>query len=288
MIRSGGRDAENSANADTVAACRATAARLAGAPADIFLQEVLAYGLGGLKGPWDALAVASKLDDPVHCLRSIYGRYAFSRRGKERKALSELAVAALERALSSRADLATLCLETVWQHYCEGCDLLGKKALPDLNRGVVLGLAGLAQSVYQDRGISLARHVATVASEYGRVEPTFFSIVELRGVGPKVAATMLRDWVFTFGVEDKIVHRDSIYLQPIDRWTRLAAPHVIEEPNAADFPDWILAGKFGKAARNAQVSGIRLNMGVSWLGLEAGTSATAEQTFYKLLSNPEL
>ena len=90
---------------------------------------------------------------------------------------------------------------------------------------------------------------------------------------------MLRDWIHIFQVEDQVANRDAIYLQPIDRWMRLVAPLLLEETDAANFPDWILAGKVGKAARTAGVSGIRLNMGVSWLGRESGSWSGGDEHF---------
>lgn len=263
---------------------RALACSLAGEPAEHFLTELLSHGLGGARGTWDAPAIAERLNDPALCLRAIYSRYAFSRRGKDRKALAELAGAALDAVLASGKPLAEISIDSVWEHYCQGCDAAGRKAAPDLNRGVVLGLAGLAQTVARDKGVSLARHAANAVREHGRIEPIFFGIVELRGVGPKVAATMLRDWVYAYDAEANVVFRDSIYLQPIDRWTRFTAPYLLEDTNAAEFPDWILAGKLGKAARTAGVSGIRVSMGISWLGLEAASSNAPEARFLELLT----
>jgi hypothetical protein len=257
--------------------------RLAGAPAERFLAEILSHGLGGVRGTWNAEEIAERLDDPASCLRVVYSRYAFSRRGKDRKALAEMAVAAFDSALGDGADLGKISLDAVWQHYCDACESSGRKPSPDLNRGVVIGLAGLAQAIARETGLSLAGYAASAAHEGGRLEPVFFGIVELRGVGPKVAATMLRDWIYAYGVEARVAHRDTIYLQPIDRWTRLAAPYLLEEMGADGFPDWILAGKLGKAARNAGVSGIRMNMGISWLGMEASASQAPEARFLELL-----
>ncbi|HLK13872.1 MAG TPA: hypothetical protein VKT78_03620 [Fimbriimonadaceae bacterium] len=263
--------------------CGARARAIAAGPADRYLSELLGHSLGGTRGEWIESEIATLLDDPVGCLRAVYGRYAFARRGKERKALADLATGALDAALSDGRPLANLSIEDVWRNYCEASEAAGRKAAPDLNRGVVVGLAGFAQAIAQESGTSLARYAADCAKETGRIESVFFDIVELRGVGPKVAATMLRDWIFVFGVEERVAHRDSIYLQPIDRWMRAAAPYLLEDTGSDAFPDWILAGKLGKAARAAGVSGIRLNMGVCWLGLEASAHPAPEGRFLELL-----
>src|SRR5579863_1898993 len=81
-------------------ACRAVARAVSEVPADRFLHEVLGPGLGGSRGSWESEKFAAALDDPANCLRLIYSRYSFSRRGKDRKALAEVAAAALDLALT--------------------------------------------------------------------------------------------------------------------------------------------------------------------------------------------
>src|SRR5579863_9647706 len=78
--------------------CRSLVASLAKLPAERYLCELLSPGLGGTRGTWNTSEITNHLDDPALCLRTMYSRYAFSRRGKERKALAELAGAALESA----------------------------------------------------------------------------------------------------------------------------------------------------------------------------------------------
>ncbi|MHB8635355.1 MAG: hypothetical protein ACYC96_02665 [Fimbriimonadaceae bacterium] len=276
-------DAEQIRPAPSSESTRALACALAGAPADRFLNEMLSHGLGGSRGAWDATEIIARLDDPALCLATIYARYAFSRRGKDRKALADLATEALEATLGGGETFADISGSELWNRYCEGCLAASPKVAPDQNKGVVLGMATLVQTVARDKGVSLARHAANAATQHGRVEPLFFGIVELRGVGPKVAATMLRDWIYAYGAEASVVHRDSIYLQPIDRWTRAAAPHLLEDAGSDAFPDWILAGKLAKAARNAGVSGIRLNMGITLLGLEAAPGPAPDARFAEML-----
>jgi hypothetical protein len=256
---------------------------LSGEPAERFKQEVLCPGLTGKHASWNQQDAISKLADPVLCLNDIFHRYAFSRRGKERRALSECACSAVEHTTAGLHDLTDLSAGDIWDAFENECQKVLRKPQPDLNQGVISGLVELSIGIYRECGKSLADFAAHRAESTGRVEETFFSIVELRGVGPKVASTMLRDWIFIFELEDQIVNRDGIYLQPIDRWMRIAAPCILEEPNAGEFPDWILAGKIGKAARQAGASGIRLNMGVSWLGREAAKWGEQDTGFHSLM-----
>src|ERR1035438_2385356 len=114
--------------------CRALACALSGVPADHFLIEMLGHGLGGARSTWNATEIVERLDDPALCLRTIYSRYAFARRGKDRKVLAEIAGAALDSALE-HGSLADISIEEVWQHYCSTCDAEGRKSRSERGRG---------------------------------------------------------------------------------------------------------------------------------------------------------
>jgi hypothetical protein len=90
--------------------------------------------------------------------------------------------------------------------------------------------------------------------------------VDIRGVGPKTTSTFLRDVALLYGLEDQIDHIDRLYLQPVDRWTRLLAEMIVAELDEEHVADWIIAGKLAKYTRRAGVSGVRFNMGTSYFG----------------------
>ena len=245
---------------------------------DEYVEDSLLPGLSReLDCSCDAETVRQRLLEPYHGLRTLYGFYAFQRRGKDRHELSGLALKALSAACRESAFSQFLALtdgDLIWQSYLEVCRREGRKPLEQLNRGVLVGLAELAQEIYQLDGTgSIVNWIVAGANLTSRLEPQFLRIVDIRGVGPKVTSVLLRDVVYLYNLESRIDPVDRLYVQPIDKWLRLVAPHVIEEPGIEDAADWVLAGKLAKYTRRAGVSGVRFNMGVSAFGARHGASA---------------
>lgn len=239
--------------------------------AEKFLGEVLFPHLGRAMGrAAHRPEIAEGLMTAYGCLQAIYGHYAFARRGKDRADLSELAVAAFRQTTSTktiedfleRADGTSL-----WEQYEAVCTARGRKSLEQLNRGVIAGLAELAQEIWRSQGHgSIARWVVETVRQTRRIEPCFLRIVDIRGVGPKITSLLLRDLAEIYDLERELEAQDRLYIQPIDKWIRMIAPYVIEEPGAEDAADWILAGKLAKYTRRAGVAGPRFNMGASYFG----------------------
>lgn len=246
--------------------------QLAGRMADGYEADILIPALTA------ALSIESRergdihaaLLDPFRCLRAIYSHYAFARRGSDRTDLSHAAVQALRRTLDGRPIQELLQEDNgakLWDMFCQICEDRKIRNAEQLNRGVIAGMVELAQEIYHLDGIgSIASWVASAVNRTRRLEVAFLRIVDIRGVGPKAASTLLRDLVFLFGIEDILDHSEQIYVQPIDRWVRLAALWAIPELDGSGSADWIIAGKFPKCARRSGVSGIRANMGAMYFG----------------------
>jgi hypothetical protein len=245
---------------------------MSGAKADHYIGEVLLPVLArALDTDCEPAAIREELEHPYGCLTAIYAHYAFARRGRDRFDLSEIAVEALRRTCNEEDFGQFLALEhaeSLWETFVEVCRERGRKPLEQLNSGVVAGMAELAQEIYQlDGSGSIAGWVAKGVWQTGRLEPQFLRMVDVRGIGPKITSLFLRDMALLFNLEEHLDHADRLYVQPIDKWIRCIAPYVIDEPNADDLADWILAGKLAKYARRAGVSGIRFNMGATWYGM---------------------
>lgn len=245
---------------------------MSGSRADAYLSEILVPSLaraGHCNS--DAASVREHFFAPYGCLEFVFGHYAFARRGKDRFDLSEIALESLRR--TSSADqfgqfLALEHAESLWDMFVEVCREKNRKPMEQLNSGVVAGMAELAQEIYQIDGTgSIAQWVVKGVQQTSRIEPQFLRMVDVRGIGPKISSLFLRDIVVFFGLEELIDPVDRLYVQPIDKWMRAIAPYVIDEPNADDLADWILAGKLSKYARRAGVSGTLFNMGVTWFGM---------------------
>lgn len=245
---------------------------MSGARADKYMSEVLLPSLARTSRiAANVESIQDLLLEPYGCLEAIFGHYAFARRGKDRYDLSEIAIEALRRVSSAEQFGQFLALEhaeSLWDSFVQVCKERNRKPMEQLNSGVVAGMAELAQEIYQLDGTgSIAEWVVNGIRQTGRIEPQFLRMVDVRGIGPKISSLFLRDVVVIFGMEDSIDHVDRLYVQPIDKWMRAIAPYVIDEPNADDLADWILAGKLSKYARRAGVSGTRFNMGVTWFGM---------------------
>lgn len=245
---------------------------LAGAWADRYLAESLLPSLSkALEAPASFEGIEEAFSDPFTCLKGIYLHYAFARRGKDRQELAEIAAGALD-ATTSKAEMGRLLAQrdasSLWLAFEEMCGDRGRKPMEQLNRGIVSGMAELAQEIYREDGHgSIADWVVDGIVRAKQVEPQFLRIVDIRGVGPKLTSVILRDLVYVYDLEERLHHADRLYIQPIDKWIRLLAKHIIDEPGIDRAADWILAGKLAKYARYGEVSGIRLNMGATLFGI---------------------
>lgn len=210
-------------------------------------------------------AARALLCDPIGCLRGIFAEYAFARRGKERHELAGMAVEALKRTVAVTDLLAAEDAVSLWHAFEEVCLERGKKPMEQLNRGVVQGLAELAQEICASGASrSIGLWIVDAARNTGRIENQFMRMVDVRGVGPKLSSLILRDVVYLFNLEDRIEPMDRLYFQPVDRWSRVIAEFVVEDYD--DPADWILAGKLSKIARKSGTKGCLFNMGVAYYG----------------------
>ncbi|MBS1705593.1 MAG: hypothetical protein JST40_06940 [Armatimonadetes bacterium] len=247
--------------------------QLAGPWADRYLTEAL---YPALQGSVDAVApnpeaIRDQLADPFWCLNAFFDHYAFARRGRDRAELSILATKALAR-ISNADTFETILKEpdgtALWESFVEVCAERKRKPYEQLNRGLLAGMLELAQEIYQFDGRgSIAEWLIEGVVQNQRIEPHFLRVVDIRGVGPKISSTFLRDMVLLFDLEDKIDNADRLYVQPVDRWLRLCAQTIVPEFDDETAVDWIIAGKVSKYCRRCHVSGIRFNMGASYFGL---------------------
>ncbi len=222
------------------------------------------------------------LNDPFSSLEVLFGHYAFSRRGKDRYELSSLAVEALHRTarnLPFDDFLREPDASILWENFVAVCQEKNKKPLEQLNRGVIAGLAELAQEIRRVGGNgSVAHWVYTTTIRTDRIEPQFMRMVDIRGVGPKLCSLFIRDMVYLYNLEDQIDHVDRLYVQPVDKHIRSIAHYIIDELGDEDAADWVLAGKIAKYTRRAGVSGIRFNMGTTYFGMREAPSPAIFQS----------
>lgn len=246
---------------------------LAGDRADRYVGEVWLPGLSAATRAESATLkdIRAAFSNPYRCLQAFLQHYAFSRRGKDRDDLAYMAVQALKRTTAEDCFeelLAEPDGTRVWEAFEAVCAERKRKNSEQLNRGLIAGMVELAQEIYRLDGIgSIANWIVRGVMQTDRLEPQFLRIVDIRGVGPKTTSTLLRDICHLYGLEDQVDHADRLFVQPVDRWLRLAAESIVPELDSRQAVDWIVAGKIAKYTRHAGVSGIRFNMGTTYFGV---------------------
>lgn len=245
---------------------------LAGDRADRYIGEIFLPSLEHATRAESATLkdIRAAFSKPYCCLHAFFFHYAFARRGKDREELANIAVQALKRT-TSEEDFVSLMKEPdgnrVWENFSAICEERGRKNSEQLNRGLIAGMVELAQEVYAlDGAGSIAAWVVRGVMQNDHLEPQFLRIVDIRGVGPKTTSMFLRDVCYLYSLEDQVDHVDRLYIQPVDRWLRLAAEDIVPEIANHDVVDWVIAGKIAKYTRHAGVSGIRFNMGTTYFG----------------------
>lgn len=249
--------------------------RLAGEKAEKFQHEVLFPQMArAARIPLpDSEAVREALADAYYAFRVMLGYYAFAKRGNDRVEYSGFALRALDKVLGGdKANFSQFLAlgnapEQLWNAFVAVCQENQRKLNEQLNRGLIEGLAGYAARLYAEDGIgNIWMDIQQSIVQSGRVEPIHQKITEIKGIGPKVGALVLRDMVALYNLESTIEAGDYHYLQPIDTWIRRIGPLLsdeIEEKTA----DWVIAGKLAKLCRRNRVSGVRFNQGVQYLAI---------------------
>lgn len=217
--------------------------------------------------------VREALAEAYYAFRVMLGYYAFAKRGSDRFEYASYALEAFDRATGGTPAGFTALLvsgeasQRLWNEFVRVCEEHRRKVNEQLNRGLLEGLAEFATRIYREDEIGniwTTIHQAIVRS--GRVEPIYQTIVEIRGIGPKVGSLLLRDMVALYNLEADILPLDYHYLQPVDAWIRRIGPLLTPELTEGS-ADWIIAGKLAKLCRRNQVSGVRFNQGVQYLAV---------------------
>lgn len=237
-----------------------------------------------LDRPAEPESLRSALLYPDGCLRVILGHYLFSRRGRDRGELARIALEGLDIAFHEGDLVDESAPQRYWAAFEQASLRRQRKPQEQLNRAPLEGLVELYREVRLRRGAgSISGWIVREVHETGRLEPAFLRLLDVRGLGPKSASMFVRDLIYLYGIEDRLQNVDRLYVQPIDRWTRLLAPHVIEDLPEGENADWVVAGKVAKAARRAGVSGIRVNMGVYNLGVRLNQDPDSFDCFIREL-----
>jgi hypothetical protein len=184
----------------------------------------------------------------------------FARAGGEQAGYGNIAVKALRNSLSSTSNFETLIehsQETVWAEFEKLCKEEGIGVNKRLNEGVIKGFVELCKESSK-HNYNPFSYVATKIPN--SMTDAFLILRNIKGIGDKVAAFLLRDMVCIMDLEAKVPSEHRIYLQPIDRWVREVA-YCLWEDLGDRPPDWVIALRIIDKCNEFGISGVRFNQG---------------------------
>jgi hypothetical protein len=130
--------------------------------------------------------------------------------------------------------------------------------------------------------VIVAPWVAVTEGYIAALEVVWKRLVEIRGIGPKIASLYLRDIFDAFEIDESRVGNKA-YLQPIDIWTRRGAKILAEMfPMTSPKSDWDYAQVLVEISEQAGVRSSLTNTGLWILGAQL---AGSPDRFQKALSS---
>jgi hypothetical protein len=206
------------------------------------------------------------IGDWRRALKAFLSSYAFERSGRS----PYYSGAALKAVDQYERDVPGKDFEFVlWQSFLEF--LAGKKVNaknnPLLPAGNRYNSVSRLIATLEDFDYNLVRWSSALASK-GDIEVAWKCLVEIRGIGPKIASLYLRDIVDAFEIDESRVGNKA-YLQPIDVWTRrgakiLAEIFLMTSPKS----DWDYAQVLVEVSERAGVRSSLTNTGLWILGAQ--------------------
>lgn len=194
--------------------------------------------------------------DPRSALAFIFRYHAFARAGGEQAGYGEYAFNALQ-SIQSRAE-GSIPATTLWDRFVDQCEMHDTGVNERVNRGVVTGLTELVN----DKG-NLFLWVESEIKQTATVESVFEELMNVKGIGRKIATFIIRDLVWFLGMEREIQDDDLQYLQPIDRWVRRVAEQLFPELEGASREQ--IAAKVARQCVQNGISGAEFNQGAWYL-----------------------
>lgn len=229
----------------------------------LFLNVAHSVGLGR---DADLCTLQNSLEHPFASLRASYALYAFSRRGKDRDRLTKAALAALDRfAAPEQWDslVSGPNAQPLWDAFVAEMSHDGRVFRDEQLIGPVAGLLELTQEI---RPLSLHEWLKSHWQASGRVHAAFERMVDIRGVGPKIASHVLRDAVLIWDAESMILPIDRPLLLPVDKWVRAFGDWALYSNEPRDHADWLVAGQVSKLVRQSGHGIAAFNIGLSTFG----------------------
>lgn len=211
------------------------------------------------------------IGDWRRALKAFLSSYAFERSGRS----PYYSGAALKAVDQYERDVPGKDFEiALWQSFLDF--LAGKKVNRKNNplRPAGNGYNSVSRLVatLEDFDYNLVRWSSALVGK-GDIEVVWKRLVEIRGIGPKIASLYLRDIFDAFEIDESRVGNKA-YLQPIDIWTRRGAKILAEIfPMTSPKSDWDYAQVLVEISERAGVRSSLTNTGLWILGAQlAGNS----------------
>jgi hypothetical protein len=234
---------------------------------------------------WPATNIAAQVkhhaEDWQDRLELLLGNYAFSRKGGEGAGYQKHALDALRAVSKSSGGFAALATQPepgkmVFEEFKAICGALPKrKGSNDNLNGVIAGLTDLAAKVRQSPVLWIRDKIAGA----GRVEPVFVELLNIRGIGEKLASFILRDIVWLYELERGIEKGDLLYLQPVDIWVRRIASIFWRDSRLESdkVPRLLVARRLAEFCHTHGISGVRFNQGAWYFSRQEDRRILAER-----------
>lgn len=233
-----------------------------------YISEYTGHDVASREHAYAALATSQA------SLSMLLGYYAFARQGGERAGYNQVCVGLLAPYRGTDGD-------RFWSEYPEwgafydafaaGCADRDIGENKKLNRGLLRDVYELAAN---DRATGLFHTWVDRVRADGRLDALHRELMDVHGIGNKIAAFICRDLVLLGDLEAALPIDQRRYCQPIDVWVGRVAEYLNPALTFGGDPWYRIADFLAGACAQVDVSGVSFNQGAWYFGSKVATSAT--------------
>ena len=196
------------------------------------------------------------LNSPEIATRFALYYFAFARRGGERAGYGKLALRMFDSTKRQG-------LRSAWPTFQNLCKERGVGANEKVNRRPIEGLMQVYHLKHFGGG-GLFAGIARRANSTGALGSTYVELITVAGLGEKISSFLLRDLVWIYDIEERVLRGDRMFLQPVDVWVRRTAEVVFMQRFPQRVPGLAVGNLVSEACCEARLSGIAFNQG-AWV-----------------------
>lgn len=182
--------------------------------------------------------------------------HAFARAGGEQAGYGNIAFSSIDALpLDEQGRIPG---NELWGEFRDRCERRGIGVNERVNKGVIVGLSDLATR----EGNPFLWMEKEVESS-GRLSPVYEELLDIKGIGRKIATFIIRDVIWFLGLEDDVVSEDLKFLQPIDRWVRRVGEQMI--PGLTGMNRDAIATRLALECESRGISNAEFNQGAWYI-----------------------